>query len=66
MVPGDIPRRKFIAASAAGITAVWLGAKWIDLDRAVAAWEEAGFALAAPERVREPRPRDFFDDAEQQ
>ncbi len=30
----DIPRRKFIAASAAGITAVWLGAKWIDLDRA--------------------------------
>jgi gluconate 2-dehydrogenase gamma chain len=34
MATGDIPRRKFIAASAAGITAVWLGAKWLDLERA--------------------------------
>jgi hypothetical protein len=34
MVLGDIPRRKFIAASAAGITAIWLGAKWLDLERA--------------------------------
>jgi gluconate 2-dehydrogenase gamma chain len=44
-MPDGIPRRTFIAASAAGIGALWLGVKWLDLRKA---GEHAATAASNP------------------